>query len=105
MLNSNGMDVDLRADSLSFKMIGGIIDLFFFVGPAPEQVVQQLSTVIGRPYFQPYWVLGFHQCKWGYENLTEVRDVVANYKNANIPLDTMWTDIVKKKKNHRIFFL
>lgn len=37
--------------------------------------------------------VGFHQCRWGYDNVDELKSVVENYKNANIPLDTMWNDI------------
>ena len=32
--------------------------------------------------------------RWGYKTLDDVKTVVAKYAESEIPLDTMWTDIV-----------
>ncbi|KAE8794956.1 alpha-glucosidase [Hordeum vulgare] len=34
----------------------------------------------------------FHQCRWGYHNLSMVEDVVENYRSTQIPLDVIWND-------------
>ena len=149
------MDIVFAPGTLTFKVIGGIVDLFVVVGPTPADVVAQYTRVIGRPHMIPYWVracresgrgprshlesanprcsflypltrirpfcwflqqvLGYHQyvrdeprtargvvkltcarsadarCRWGYLNLDDVKEVVAQYQANNIPLDTMWT--------------
>merc|ERR1712000_699023 len=92
-LNSNGMDIRLNDDSLTFSVIGGVVDLYVFSGSTPAAVSAQYTSVVGRPVMMPYWSLGFHNCKYGYTSVYQVEEVVANYSAAGIPLDTQWMDI------------
>ncbi|CAL0312980.1 unnamed protein product [Lupinus luteus] len=77
VLNSNGMDVNYRGNSLTYKIIGGVLDFYFFEGPTPLNVVDQYTSFVGRPAPMPYWAF---------------EDVVENYKKAKIPLDVIWND-------------
>ena len=98
LLNSNGMDIKINNTAetgqyLEYNILGGIIDLYFLAGPSPIQAAQQYSEVIGKATMMPYWCFGFHQCRYGMQDIYEVADVAQNYSLANIPLETMRTDI------------
>ena len=64
LLSNHGMDVVFADGAMAFKVIGGILDLFVFAGPRPDDVIAQYTRVIGRPYFIPYWV-GRAACRLG----------------------------------------
>jgi len=65
LMNSNGMDVVLRPTSASFRVIGGVLDLYVLAGPTPLAVLEQLTAIIGRPMMVPAWSLGLMNSKWG----------------------------------------
>jgi alpha-glucosidase len=92
--NTHGMDVVLKPTKLTWRSLGGVIDLFFFDGPTqPEVTKQYQESAIGLPAMQSYWTFGYHQCRWGYHNWTELRGIVESMKAFNIPLETIWLDI------------
>lgn len=94
MLNSNAMDVLLQpTPALTWRTIGGIIDMYIFTGPSPADVISQYTEVIGRPFMPPYWSLGFHICKFGYTSVNETFDVVRRTHAAGIPQDVQWDDM------------
>ncbi|CAF4749314.1 unnamed protein product [Rotaria socialis] len=93
-LNSNAMDVDLQPlPAITYTTIGGIIDLYLFTGPTAQDVIQQYWDVIGKPAMPAYWSLGFHLCRWGYNNIDNLRAVVQRMRAAEFPYDVQWTDI------------
>eukprot|EP00197_Chlamydomonas_leiostraca_P010624 CAMPEP_0202870766 /NCGR_PEP_ID=MMETSP1391-20130828/16729_1 /ASSEMBLY_ACC=CAM_ASM_000867 /TAXON_ID=1034604 /ORGANISM="Chlamydomonas leiostraca, Strain SAG 11-49" /LENGTH=1290 /DNA_ID=CAMNT_0049551399 /DNA_START=24 /DNA_END=3896 /DNA_ORIENTATION=- len=93
LMNSNAMDVLLQPETISYRVTGGILDLYFLAGPDPEAVAEQYHAIIGRPAMPPRWALGFHQCRWGYKDVDELMSVVDGYQQASIPLEVLWTDI------------
>lgn len=97
-LNSNGMDIKIdntpkEGQYLEYNTLGGVLDFYFVAGPSMINVAQQYAGIVGLPTEMPYWGLGFHNCRYGYQDAYEVAEVVYNYSQAAIPLETMWTDI------------
>lgn len=109
LLNSHGMDITFPGggSNIEFNALGGIADLFFFNGPTPGEVAKQGAQVWGASKEVPYWSLGYHSCRYGYEDIYQVAEVIANvsqespysiltcqqYSAAGIPMQTQWLDI------------
>jgi alpha-glucosidase len=89
--NAHGQEILLRPEGITWRTIGGSIDLYFYAGPSQVEVTKSFQlTAAGLPAMQQYWTFGFHQCRWGYRNWTELEDVVVNYEKFGIPLETIW---------------
>ncbi|KAF2155286.1 glycoside hydrolase family 31 protein [Myriangium duriaei CBS 260.36] len=91
--NAHPLEAVLNTTSLTWRALGGSIDLYFYAGDSQPKVTSQYVQSIGLPAMHQYFTLGYHQCRWGYKNWTMLRDVVTNFKNYQIPLETVWTDI------------
>lgn len=71
-----------------------MIDFRFFLGEqSPELAIEKFNLYFGRAEIPPFWGFGFHQCRWGYKNVSYLQDVIANYEKNDLPLDTIWSDI------------
>ena len=88
---------------MTYRTIGGNLDFFVFLGPKPEEVVKQYTSLIGRTMMPAYWYyilhlifdflikappfrsLGFQISRYGYNGTSEIRDVVERTRNAGIP--------------------
>ncbi|KDR82169.1 hypothetical protein GALMADRAFT_240702 [Galerina marginata CBS 339.88] len=100
LLNSDGMDIKLTSGdpggpALEYNVIGGVLDFYFLAGSEsdPTAVARQYAEIVGVPAEVPYWTFGLHQCRFGYQNFVDVANVISRYAAAQIPLETMWTDI------------
>ncbi|VDK29332.1 unnamed protein product [Gongylonema pulchrum] len=127
--NSNPQEITTGpGPHLIYRTIGGMLDITFFAGPTPEEVIQQYHSYIGLPSLPAYFALGFQFCRYGYKNLLEMKETIERIRNAKIPIDVAYADIdymerykdftisevavqivctiiddfKKKKKNHRI---
>ncbi|XP_038142485.1 neutral alpha-glucosidase AB isoform X4 [Cyprinodon tularosa] len=71
----------------------GIIDVFLMLGPTPREVFSQYASLTGTQAFPPLASLGYHQCRWNYNDQEDVRAVDAGFDEHDIPYDFIWLDI------------
>ncbi len=88
-----------------YRVSGGVLDFYLFLGPEPDNVVQQYTQVkyfwplrlnmhlylfflkyFGRPFMPPYWALGFQISRYGYKDLQDMKNVLDRFKKNDIPL-------------------
>jgi len=94
IVNSNAQEFQITpTPGYVYRTIGGILDIHFFLGPSVENTVQQYTEVIGRAPIPPYWGLGFQLCRWGYNNLDNMKAAVDRMAQYNIPHDVQYGDI------------
>ena len=106
-LNTNDQDVKISKInttnfSLEHKTIGGIIDYYIIVDNSPEGVLLNIQFLLGYPTLPPFWSLGNHQSRYGYNNSEQFKKVYEEYKKYEIPIDAMWLDI-DGMKEYEIF--
>ena len=89
---------------IEHRTIGGVIDYYITINETPDEALTSLHDIVGHPTLPPFWSLGFHQCRWGYQKTKEIRDVYENYMANELPIDTFWGDI-DILQDYRIFTL
>lgn len=52
-----------------------------------------LPLLTGYQALPPLFSLGYHQCRWSYEDEEDVKAVDAGFDIHNIPYDVFWLDI------------
>ncbi|XP_055843079.1 neutral alpha-glucosidase AB-like [Episyrphus balteatus] len=79
--------------SARFMSESGIVDAFILLGPTPLDAFRQYTELTGTANLPQLFTLGHHQCRWNYDNSTDIVEVAANFDNYDIPMDTIWLDI------------
>lgn len=71
----------------------GIIDVFVMLGPTPNDAFKQYSDLTGHGNLPQMFAIGYHQCRWNYNDEQDVLSVAHKFDEHDIPMDTMWLDI------------
>nr|XP_027205493.1 lysosomal alpha-glucosidase-like [Dermatophagoides pteronyssinus] len=88
LLNSFPMQAMINArPSLTLRTIGGHLELHFFFGPKPIDVIHQLQDFIHKPAMPPYWSLGFHMCHQQC-SLPEFNKTIRKLQSLSIPIES-----------------
>uniref|UniRef100_A0A8C8DYL4 Glucosidase II alpha subunit b n=1 Tax=Oryzias sinensis TaxID=183150 RepID=A0A8C8DYL4_9TELE len=92
-ISSNTGSSEIPQTDVRWISESGIIDVFIMLGPTPKHVFSQYASLTGTQSFPPLASLGYHQCRWNYNDQEDVRSVDAGFDEYDIPYDFIWLDI------------
>lgn len=75
----------------SFKK--GYFNYYFIGGDSLKEVVENYTFITGRMDLPQIWTLGHQQSRWSYMSENEVLEVAHQFRNLDIPCDTLYLDI------------
>ncbi|MDD3277805.1 MAG: glycoside hydrolase family 31 protein [Lachnospiraceae bacterium] len=80
-------------DELVMKPQEADLDIYIIEGDSILDIVRQFRQLVGQSYIPPKWAFGYQQCRWSYMDEDEIRAVVKNHRENQIPLDSVYLDI------------
>ncbi|GBM06465.1 Sucrase-isomaltase, intestinal [Araneus ventricosus] len=90
LLNSNALEVQFHPlPAATFRTIGGVLDFYLFLGPSPEEVIQQYTEAVGRPSIPPYWSLGLQVAQLPHQSIDETEKLLNELKTKHIPWESL----------------
>lgn len=72
----------------------------YFYADLPERIYYKNAKITGFAYLPPLFSLGFHQCRWGYDGISDALKTEIGFDDHEIPLDVFWFDIDHTDKKH-----
>ncbi|WP_369381034.1 TIM-barrel domain-containing protein [Streptomyces sp. cg36] len=81
-----------RPGHSELRMEGGPVRCWVVTG-TPARVLRGWAALTGAPAVPPSWALGPQHARWGFGSESEVRRVVAGYREHGLPLSALHLDI------------
>jgi len=89
--DTNGDSGAVSAGSF-WSEAGDGLDYYFVYGPELDQMISGYRELTGHAPLYPKWAYGYFQSKNRYQSWDEIIDVVTEYRDRKIPLDTIVLD-------------
>ena len=99
-VNSADTWIDIHYSSVNTDQVNthwfsenGVIDVVVFVAENPSDILEQYTDLTGRPFLPLQSSIGYHQCRWNYNDEYDVLSVQNEMDKAHIPFDIIWLDL------------
>lgn len=71
----------------------GVLDMVLIFDETPTQITKTYSHFTGNVQLPSLFSLGYHQCRWNYNDEDDVLSINSNMDKYQIPYDSIWLDI------------
>lgn len=71
----------------------GVLDVVISVGSNPSDINRDYGLITGYPQLPQIFSLGYHQCRWNYNDEKDVLNINNLMDEYQIPYDTIWLDV------------
>lgn len=71
----------------------GILDLVILIAETPAQITKNYAALTGSTQLPQLFSLGYHQCRWNYNDEDDVLTVSQTMDEYEIPYDVIWLDV------------
>jgi alpha-glucosidase len=68
-------------------------EVVLFAGNSVNDLVTKYFSVLKDFWIPPRWAFGYHQCRYSYESVGEVRRLAHKFKELDVPCDALYLDI------------
>ena len=82
-----------HTDTAVITSENGDLSVYVIEADSLRAICREFRGLIGPSYLPPKWAFGYIQSRWGYATDEEVREVVKQHRDRNIPLDGVCMDI------------
>lgn len=89
-IDINYEEMDTRTHWMSES---GVIDVVLFFGQNPSEITDKYTALTGRSALPLLSSIGYHQCRWNYNDEADVLKVDFEMDRAQIPYDFIWLDL------------
>eukprot|EP00357_Protocruzia_adherens_P001191 CAMPEP_0114989620 /NCGR_PEP_ID=MMETSP0216-20121206/10302_1 /TAXON_ID=223996 /ORGANISM="Protocruzia adherens, Strain Boccale" /LENGTH=919 /DNA_ID=CAMNT_0002352625 /DNA_START=11 /DNA_END=2770 /DNA_ORIENTATION=- len=89
--NSNAIHVIVeKTGYITYRLLGGLINLYIFPGPTPREVIQDYHMLIGRSHMPNYWSYGMHYTMDNWGSTQKIQEEFDSLYDEKIGIDGIW---------------
>lgn len=70
-----------------------VLDFMLIIGESPNDINESYGAIVGYSQLPQVASLGYHQCRWNYNDEKDVLEINSLFDKHRIPYDYIWLDI------------